>query len=130
MTTHRPERVAAVVQEVLTRLLREEVHDPGIGFVTITEVRVSPDLKHARVYVSSMGNPAGSAPALAALSRAAPFLRRALGRQTRLRHAPELHFHEDTVLATGFRVDRILDEIREDRPASEEPEDDRGPVEP
>lgn len=131
MTTHRPERIADVIRDHLARLLREELRDPRVGFVTITDVRVSPDLRHARVYVSQLGAAADRIASVAALNRAVPFLRRELARVAILRRTPELVFHEDSTLESGFRVDQILDELRRDRPDSDsvasapDPEDDR-----
>ncbi len=115
MTTHRAERMADVIREILARLLREEVRDPRIGFVTLTDVKMSPDLKHARVYFSVLGGAAPRAEAGKALAHAAPFLRRALARETRLRYAPEIHFEADPSLDSGFRVDALLREIAADK---------------
>lgn len=116
MTTHRPERVADILRDLLARLVREEVRDPRVGFVTITEVKVSSDIRHARVYVSRLGDSAARAESLAALRHAAPFLRRELARRAGMRRTPELTFVEDEALATAFRIDDLLDEIRDDRP--------------
>jgi ribosome-binding factor A len=113
MSSHRPERLGDLIRGILARLLLEEVRDPGIGFVTLTEVRVTSDLEHAKVYVAIHGDEARRTEALAALGRAAPFLRRALGKQTRLRRVPELHFENDTALERGFRVEDLLRQIRE-----------------
>ena len=114
MTTHRPERVADVIREHLARLLREELRDPRVGFVTITDVRVSPDLRHARGYVSQLGAAADRIASVAALNRAVPFLRRELARSALMRRTPEIVFHEDPTLESGFRVDHLLDQIRGD----------------
>lgn len=123
MTTHRPERVADVLRDVLAHLIREEVRDPRIGFVTITELHVSPDLRHARVYVSRLGGAADRAASLVALNHAVPFLRREVARRAALRRTPDLVFVEDAALETGFRVDHLLDEIRREAPADEPAED-------
>jgi len=120
VTTHRPERVADVLRDVLALLLREEVRDPRVGFVTITEVKVSPDLRHARVYVSRLGDAGERAASIVALNHAVPYLRREVARRAGLRRTPDLAFVEDTVLASGFRVDHLLDEIR-DQGATDEP---------
>lgn len=125
MTTHRPERVADVLRDVLARLVREELRDPRVGFVTITEVKVSPDLRHARVYVSRLGDPAERDASVSALNAATAFLRREIARRARLRRTPDLLFVEDEALASGFRVDDLLDGIRRDGP-----EDDAGDPQP
>jgi len=119
VTTHRAEKMGDLIREVLARLLREEVRDPRIGFVTLTDVRMSPDLKNARVFFSVLGGSAPRAAAGKALAHAAPFLRRALAREIRLRYTPEIHFEEDASVESGFRVDALLREIAADK----EPED-------
>ena len=83
------------------------------AFTTTLEVRVSPDLKHARVFVSSLGAPGARTVAVEGLNHAAPFLRRALGRSVALRYVPELTFVEDTTLEQGERVERLLRDIHE-----------------
>ena len=123
MTTHRPERVGDLIRQALARALREAVRDPRIGFVTLTDVKLSPDLKHARVFISTLGGEAEREEALRALRRAAPFLRKTLARQTGLRHVPRLDFQADDTLETGARVEQLIAEIREGRdPEGEDPE--------
>lgn len=112
MTAHRPERVAELIRHVLARLLHEEVRDPRLRFVTLTEVRVTPDLKHARAYVSVAAPAAGKEKAISALNHAAPFLRRALAREAGLRHTPNIRFLEDAALERGERVSELIEEIR------------------
>jgi ribosome-binding factor A len=126
MTGHRAEKVGDVVREVLSRVLREELRDPRVGFVTITDVRVSPDLRHARVFVSKLGPAAEREAAVAALKRAAPFLRRALAEHAGLRRTPDLQFVGDATLETGDRVERLLDDLEKQRPpeaGTDAPED-------
>jgi ribosome-binding factor A len=124
VTTHRAEKMGDLVREILARVLREEIRDPRIGFVTLTGVGMSPDLKHARVFFSVLGGSEPRAAARKALSHAAPFLRRVLAREAGLRYTPELHFEEDASLETGFRVDELLREIS----AEQEPgESEEGP---
>lgn len=115
MTAHRPERVGDTIREILSRIVREEMRDPRLGFVTLTDVRVSADLHHAKVFVAAHGEPAERETSVEALRRAAPFLRRALARDGRLRHTPELHFAVDEAVEKGFRVESLLREIRRDR---------------
>jgi ribosome-binding factor A len=103
-----------LIREILARLLREEVRDPRIGFVTLTDVRMSPDLKHARVFFSVLGGSAPRAAAGKALGHASPFLRRALARDAGFRYTPDLHFEEDASMETGSRVDALLREISAD----------------
>src|SRR4051794_3397687 len=96
----RPDRVADQVRAELALLISREVHDPGIGFVTITRVQMTPDLQLARVYYTAIGttgglNDVGKArqATARALQRATPFLRRRIGSTLRLRRTPELEFH-------------------------------------
>lgn len=117
MSTHRPERIAEKIHGVLARRLRE-LRDPRIGFVTITDVRMSPDLKHAWVYVSILDD--DPQPSFRALQHAVPFLRRTLAREAGLRHTPQLHVEIDASIATGFQVERILDDLHDaERPPGE-----------
>lgn len=122
---HRPDRIGDQLRKELSDLLRREVHDPGIGFVTLTEVHVSPDLQHARVYFSTLGQPSARRHTERALERAAPFLRRQIGRRLRLRRVPELQFIFDESIETQDRVERLLREIHEhDGPDTGDPPND------
>jgi ribosome-binding factor A len=113
VTTRRPERVGDLVRsEISSLLLRGELHDPGIGFVTITQVKMSSDLKSARVYFSCLGGEESFENTRLGFERAAGFLRREIGRRCRLRYAPELHFFPDHTAETGARIERILQESR------------------
>ncbi len=97
----------------LSDLLAREVHDPGIGFVTLTSVQVSPDLSHARVYFTTLAQGPGRRQTERALERAAPFLRRQIGRRLRLRRIPEFHFVFDESIGAQDRVEQLLREIHE-----------------
>jgi len=112
MTTRRPERMADVLRHELARVLREEVRDPRVGFITLTDVRLSPDLRSARVFVSALDQDEPTT--LEALERATPFIRRTLARSAGLRFTPDLHFVFDHSVATGSRVESLLQEIRRD----------------
>lgn len=117
MSGHRSRRVGDLIREELARLLREEVRDPRIGFVTLTAVDLSPDLRHARVYVSVLQ--ADREQALRALRRASSFLRRRLARSAGLRFTPELRFVADESVDTGFRVEGILQQLQPRRSNAE-----------
>lgn len=108
----RPARVADQIRSELATLLAREVHDPGIGFVTLTRVQVSPDLQQARVYYTALGDEPTRRKSARALERAAPFLRRQIGSRLRLRRTPELIFVFDESIAGQDRIEQILDEIR------------------
>lgn len=108
----RPDRVADQIRSELADLLAREVHDPGIGFVTLTRVKVTPDLQQARVLYTSLGDEKTRAASGRALERAAPFLRRKLGARLRLRRAPEIIFIYDDSIAGQDRIEQILNELR------------------
>jgi ribosome-binding factor A len=112
MTTSRAVRVADQVRRVLADLLRE-AGDKRLALVTVTEVRMSPDLKHARVFITSLDENERRA-TMRVLARAAPFLRRSLAGRAELRFTPELRFEYDATLEGGLRVERILDELHLD----------------
>ena len=107
----RPDRVADQIRSELASLLSRDVHDPGIGFVTLTKVHVSPDLQLARVSYTVLGDEKSRAASAQALERAAPFLRRQLGSRLRLRRTPELRFLYDEAVAGQDRIEQILNEI-------------------
>jgi len=115
MSSQRPTRVGDQIREEVADLLAREVHDPGIGFLTITHVHVTPDLQQARVYYTTMGDEHARRQSRRALDRAAPFLRRQLGRRLRLRRIPELQFFFDESIERHDRIERILQEIQAER---------------
>jgi ribosome-binding factor A len=122
--SQRPTRVGEQIREDLTELLTREVHDPGIGFLTITHVRVTPDLHQARVYYTTLGDQKARRESARALERAAPFLRRQLGRRLRLRRTPELEFFFDESIERHDRIEQILQQIQTERAeAGANPED-------
>ena len=112
---HRPDRVGDQIRQELSELLsRGRVHDPGIGFITLTRVKVSPDLQQARVYYTSLGDDAARRQTAEALDRATGFFRRHLGDRLRLRRVPELHFQFDESVGHQDRVEQILRELHEE----------------
>jgi ribosome-binding factor A len=115
-------RVAERIRDELARLLREEVRDPGIGFVTLTDVLLAPDLRHARVLVTVLGDDPDES--LKALNRAVPFLRRSLARSSGLRFTPQLRFDIDDAAVGAQRVGDLLERIRDDDGAASPGEDE------
>ena len=93
-------------------MLARDVHDPGIGFVTITRVQVTPDLQHARIHYTSLGDDKARANTARALARAAVFLRRQIGSRLRLKRVPELEFLYDESIAGQDRIEQLLNNIR------------------
>ena len=91
----------------LAQLVQSEVKDPKVGFVSVSDVEVSRDLAHARVFVTVF-DPEQAADSIRALQRAAGFLRSRLGQNMRIRNVPELHFHHDDSVETGMRIDSLI----------------------
>lgn len=121
---NRPERVGDQIRVELTGLLAREVHDPGIGFVTITRVKVSPDLMLARAYYTSLGDDKARRESEKALKRATPFLRRQIGQRIQLRRVPELEFFYDESIAHQDRIEQILHDLHEEAAARQGQRDD------
>jgi len=107
-------------------LLARDVHDPGIGFVTITRVTVTPDLQHARIHYTSLGDDKARAATAKALGRASVFLRRQIGSRLRLKRVPELEFIYDESIAGQDRIEQLLNEIRTESPAGADRPDSGG----
>ena len=112
MSSNRPDRVGEAIRDELSQLLAKDVHDPGIGFITLTKVSVSPDLQLARVYYTSMGDEKARRETEKALGRALPFLRRQIAQRVRLRRVPELEFFFDKSVAQQDRIEQILQELK------------------
>jgi ribosome-binding factor A len=93
-------------------MLARDVHDPGVGFVTITRVQVTPDLQHARIHYTALGDDKARAATAKALGRASVFLRRQIGARLRLRRVPELEFLYDESIAGQDRIEQLLNDIR------------------
>jgi len=106
--SRRTERVGEAVQALIAELLLREIKDPRIGLVTVTAVKVSPDLRHARVYFSCLGDAARRAETLRGLTSAAGFMRTQVARSLKLRVAPEIVFEFDPSLELSERISRLL----------------------
>jgi ribosome-binding factor A len=126
MASSRPERIGDQIRVEITGMLSRQVHDPGIGFLTVTRVEVSADLQHARVYYTALGDQKARRESARALERASPFLRRQLAGRLRLRRAPELQFFYDESIEKHDRIERILIEIERER-AQRPPNEDQPP---
>jgi ribosome-binding factor A len=110
--SERTARLDELLREEISGVLRREVDDPRIGFVTITDVEVAPDLRHANVWVSIIGSAEERKQALRALSHAMPYVRGRLGK-LRLKRIPDLHVKEDDSAERGTRVLKILDDLEQ-----------------
>ena len=103
------------IREELSELLsRGVVHDPGIGFITLTRVTVSPDLQMARVFYTTLGDAKARVETAKALDRALPFLRRHIGKAIRLRRVPELDFRFDESIANQDRIEQIIRDLHDE----------------
>jgi ribosome-binding factor A len=112
----RPDRVGDQIREELSEMLaRGEVHDPGIGFITLTRVKMSADLQVAHVFYTTLGEAAARRDTERALERATPFFRRQIGSRVRLRRVPEIEFRFDEAIQHQDRIEQILRDLREER---------------
>jgi len=106
-------RVNEAMRAVLSDAISTEIKDPRVGFVTVTGVKTSPDLRHARVYVSVLGDDAAREGSLEGLRSAHGFLQHRLASELTLKHTPALTFEYDDTVDRGMRISQILDEDRE-----------------
>jgi ribosome-binding factor A len=109
--SQRIDRVDELLRQEIGNILAKEVQDPHIGFATVTDVETTPDLRHARVWVSVIGGAPERAETLAALERAMGFVRHELGVRLRIKRIPALHVALDDSAARGTRVLRIIEEL-------------------
>ncbi len=106
----RSDRVEEQVREVIREAI-QEMKDPRVGFVTVTAVKMTPDLRRAKVYISAFGDPDRRAESIEAVQHAAPHLRSAIGHQVRLKFLPFLEIVEDTTADVGERIESLLREV-------------------
>jgi|SRR5437762_7981746 len=119
--SQRTERVDELLRQEIGAIVSREIADPRVGFATITAVETTPDLRHAKVWVSVIGQIAEREATVAALRRAMPFVRHELGTRLRIKRIPELHVQLDDTAERGTRVLRLLSDLE----AGETPEGDR-----
>jgi ribosome-binding factor A len=117
--TRRTERINNLIRQEISELLRQHVNDPRLAsLISVTRVSTSPDLRHARVFVSSLGDEANRSEILQGFTAASGFLRRQLAGRLRLRQIPQLSFHFDDSIQRGAEVLRLIEQV-----ASENAED-------
>ncbi len=114
MASRRQRQVAELLHEEISQLLQRDTKDPRLGFVTVTGVDVSTDLRHARVYITVLGDEADEASTLQGLASAAGYLRHNLRQTIKLRYMPELSFKLDKSLERGSRIEALIDKIHSD----------------
>lgn len=113
---HRSNRLAEELKNEISRIVNQELRDPRLGFVTITSVKVSPDLRYARIYFSVLGSADDKTATLDALTGAAGFIRRQIAMRIKLRNVPELTFTYDDTVEQGDRMMQIIEEIKKELP--------------
>lgn len=112
MAYNRSERVAEEIRKEVATMLFGEIHDPRIGFVTITKVQVSKDLRHAKVYYSIIGSDEEKEKTMEGLQSSSGYMRREIGKRLKLRYFPELTFKFDDSLEYASRIEKIIKEIK------------------
>lgn len=118
-SNQRAARVGDQMREIIAELLRDEVKDPRIGFVSIVKVEVSSDLRHAKIYASVFGDEQAKKETLKGLSSATGFLRSEVAKRLRLRYTPELHFVLDESIEHGQRIAQLLEEVHREQKEKE-----------
>jgi ribosome-binding factor A len=119
--TARTTRIDELLRQEMGSILSRDVEDPRIGFATIISIETTPDLRHAKVLVSVIGQPDDRKTTLNAMGRAMPFVRHELGKRLRLKRIPEFHLELDDTLERGTRVLHLLDELGAGRAPDEQP---------
>ena len=104
----RSDRVSGLLRRELAQMIQQEIKDPEVGFISLSDVEVSRDLAHAKVYVTVF-NTEQAAVSIKALKRAAGYLRNRLGQELRMRSVPQLHFMHDDSVETGRSMDQLID---------------------
>jgi ribosome-binding factor A len=113
MESSRTHRVGELIKEEISEIVRRELKDPRIGFVTITGVDVTPDLRHADVFISVLGTKLEREDTLSALQKAAGFLRKELAQRIELKYFPELKFAIDPSIEAGIKIDKIIKKLHD-----------------
>lgn len=111
----RQDRVGDLVKREIAHIIEHELKDPGIGFVTLTGVKMSGDLRQARVYYSVLGDQDSKERSAAALGRARGFVQREIGRRLRLRYTPEISFCFDDSVERGAHIEELIQRMHSDR---------------
>ncbi|MGI6120188.1 MAG: 30S ribosome-binding factor RbfA [Desulfosporosinus sp.] len=112
MSKHRPNRLAEMLKKEISQLIRVELKDPRLGFVTVTSVEVAGDLAHAKVYVSVLGTEDEGKATLDVLKKAVGFVRSEIGKRIRLRHVPAIVFVYDPSIERGAHIAKLLKDVR------------------
>jgi len=110
----RRRQIGGLIQQEFSDLLERELRDPRLGFATVTEVKVSADLKRAEIYVSVMGDEEARQSTMTALERAEGFIRRELASRLKLRYMPQIEFRSDQTLERAARLEALIERIHKE----------------
>ena len=122
MIPNRLKRLSALLTETISDIILRQLKDPRVGFITITDVDISPDLRHAKVFVSSFGDDSQRDDAVAALNKASGFIHRQVCSEVTLKRIPILRFFRDDSIERGVRVCDIIRRARENDPDEKDSE--------
>lgn len=114
MSGQRERKVAEFLKEEVSQIIRREVKDPRIGFVSITDVEVSGDLRHAKVFVSVYGDETEKEETMAGLEKATGFIRKLVGERITTYHTPKIIFRYDDSIEHGVHISNLIKEVREE----------------
>lgn len=123
MTQYRAERLQGLMQAELSDIIRVSLKDPRVGFVSVTAVDVSKDLRHVKAFVSVMGEQAEQEETLATLNNAADYIRTEIGKRIRLKHTPEIIFRLDKSIEHGSHINALLRKLEQEQDVNRGPQD-------
>lgn len=115
MSSRRISRVEETLRHEISEIIQKEMKDPRIGFVTITSLELSPDLKHLRLYISILGTEKEKTDTLKGLENAKGFIRSEVGKRVRLKYLPEITIEVDRSIDEGMRISELIDRISDDK---------------
>ncbi len=115
----RQHKVEELLKVEVSEIVQREMKDPRLGFVTVTDVEITPDLRHARVFVSVLGEEDKQNESLAALKSGEGFVRGELGKRLSMRMTPEVEFRLDTSIQRGAHIFELLEKIKKNEPPDE-----------
>jgi ribosome-binding factor A len=115
MTEHRLERLRELIKSEFGQILQRDLKDPRIGFVSVTDVELSNDYSHVKIFVSIMGDQETQRLTMEGLESAKGHIRTELGRRIRLRHTPEVHLIADNSIERGSRIFQLLEEVKKEQ---------------
>jgi ribosome-binding factor A len=126
--SHRPEKVREFIKEQVSEIIQQKLKDPRIGFVSVTDVEVTGDLRHAKIFVSVLGDDQAKTDTMTGLASAIRYVRGELGRRLQMRFTPEILFRLDESIERGTRVMSLIREVSEEKPDERSGRPDRKPA--